>query len=70
MNTVRTQGLSNELNNLLVELVTIELSSFTNVTMNMLSNEIKFYSELTPFNTVSINYLSTLCHNKGLKANA
>ena len=70
MTTVKTQTLSNEVQNLFVELVTIELSSFKNVTMNMLSNTIKFYAELKPFNTVSLNYLSTLCHNKGLKANA
>ena len=67
MTTVKTQKLSTEAQNLFVELVNINLSSFKKVNFNMLSNTIKFYSELIPFNTVSENYLTTLCHNKGIK---
>lgn len=65
--TVKTQKLSTEAQNLFIELVNINLSSFKKVNFNMLSNTIKFYSELIPFNTVSENYLITLCNNKGIK---
>jgi|LakMenEpi03Aug12_release.lakeMendotaPanAssembly.Ray.scaffolds.fasta_scaffold5209673_1 hypothetical protein len=67
MTTVKTQNLSTEAQNLFIELVKINLTSFEKVNFNMLSNTIKFYSELIPFNTVSENYLITLCHNKGIK---
>jgi len=65
--TVKTQKLSTEAQNLFVELVTINLNSYSKVTFNMLSNTIKFYSQLVPFNNVSENYLITLCNNKGIK---
>lgn len=67
MQNVKTQKLTTDLQNLFIELVNINLSSFEKVSFNMLSNTIKFYSELTPFNTVSENYLITLCNNKGIK---
>ena len=65
--TVKTQKLSTEAQNLFIELVTINLNSYSKVTFNMISNTIKFYSELIPFNNVSENYLITLCYNKGIK---
>jgi hypothetical protein len=65
--TVKTQKLSTEAQNLFVELVTINLNSYAKVSFNMLSNTIKFYSQLVPFNNVSENYLMTLCNNKGIK---
>ena len=65
--TVKTQKLSVEAQNLFVELVTISLNDFKKVSLNMISNTIKFYSEMVPFNTVSENYLITLCHNKGIR---
>jgi hypothetical protein len=65
--TVKTQKLSTEAQNLFVELVTINLKNYSKVTFNMLSNTIKFYSKLVPFNNVSENYLMTLCNNKGIK---
>lgn len=67
MSIVKTEKLSTELQNLFIELVNINLISFKKVSLNMLSNTIKFYSELTPFNTVSKNYLITLCYNNGIK---
>ena len=66
---VQTQKLSTETQNLFVELVTINLKSYKKVSLNMISNTIKFYSNMIPFNNVSENYLITLCHNKGIKAN-
>lgn len=66
---VKTQKLSNEAQNLFVELVTINLSSYKKVSFNMIENTIKFYSSLFPFSNVSENYLITLCYNKGIKAN-
>jgi hypothetical protein len=65
--TVKVQTLSTEAQNLFVELVNIELSKYARVSVNMLSNTIQFFSQLLPFNTVSENYLITLCHNKGVK---
>lgn len=65
--TVKAQKLSIEVQNLFIELVTINLSSFEKVSFNMISNTIKFYSELLPFSTVSENYLITLCYNNGIK---
>jgi hypothetical protein len=65
--TVKTQKLSTEAQNLFIELVTINLNSYAKVSFNMLSNTIKFYSQLVPFNNVSENYLMTLCNNKGIK---
>lgn len=65
---VKTQKLSNEAQNLFVELVKISLSKYKKVTLNMVANNIQFYANLTPFNSVSLNYLTTLCHNKGVKA--
>jgi hypothetical protein len=67
MNTVKTQKLSVEAQNLFVELVNINLSSYKKVSLNMIGNTIEFYSQLIPFNSVSKNYLITLCHNKGVK---
>ena len=64
---VKTEKLSTELQNLFIELVNINLSSFEKININMISNTIKFYSELIPFNNVSENYLTTLCFNKGIK---
>ena len=66
---VQTQKLSTEAQNLFVELVKINLKSYKKVSLNMISNTIKFYSNMIPFNNVSENYLITLCHNKGIKAN-
>jgi hypothetical protein len=66
---VQTQKLSNEAQNLFVELVTINLNSYKKVSLNMIANTIKFYSNMIPFNNVSENYLITLCHNKGIKTN-
>lgn len=66
--TVKTQKLSNEAQNLFVELVNIELRKYERTTLNMVYNTIKFFAQLTPFNNVSENYLLTLCHNKGIKA--
>lgn len=66
---MKTQKLSKEAQNLFVELVNINLSSYKKVSLNMIANTIKFYSELLPFKNVSENYLITLCHNKGIKAN-
>jgi hypothetical protein len=66
---MKTQELSKEAQNLFVELVNINLSSYKKVSLNMIANTIKFYSELLPFKNVSENYLTTLCHNKGIKAN-
>jgi hypothetical protein len=67
-NTVNTQTLSKEAQNLFIELVGIQLSSYKRTSLNMVLGTIQFYSQLAPFNTVSVNYLVTLCHNKGIKA--
>ena len=67
-NTVKHQTLSTEAQNLFVELVNIELSNYKRTSLNMVLGTIQFYSNLTPFNNVSFNYLATLCHNKGIKA--
>jgi hypothetical protein len=69
MKNVNTQTLSTEAQNLFTELVSINLSSFNKVSLNMISNTIQFYGSMFPFNKVSKNYLTTLCHNKGIKAN-
>ena len=66
-NTITTQKLSTEAQNLFVELVNVNLNSYSKVTLNMISNTIHTYANLIPFNSVSINYLTTLCHNKGVK---
>ena len=65
--TVKTQKLSVEAQNLFIELVTINLSDYKKLSLNMISNTIKFYSNMIPFNNVSENYLITLCYNKGIK---
>jgi hypothetical protein len=65
--TVKTQKLSTEAQNLFVKLVTINLSAYKKTNLNMIANAIKFYSQLTPFNKVSENYLITLCCNNGIK---
>ena len=65
--TLKTQKLSVEAQNLFVELVTINLNNYKKVSLNMISNTIKFYSNMIPFNNVSENYLITLCYNKGIK---
>ena len=65
--TLKTQKLSVEAQNLFVELVTINLNDYKKVSLNMISNTIKFYSNMIPFNNVSENYLITLCYNKGIK---
>jgi hypothetical protein len=64
---VKTQKLSNEAQNLFFELVTINLNAYKKTNLNMVANAITFYSQLTPFNNVSENYLITLCCNKGIK---
>ena len=65
--TVKTQKLSVEAQNLFIELVTINLNDYKKLSLNMISNTIKFYSNMIPFNNVSENYLITLCYNKGIK---
>ena len=65
--TVKTQKLSTEAQNLFVQLVTINLTAYKKTNLNMIANAIKFYSQLTPFNKVSENYLITLCCNNGIK---
>jgi len=67
--TVKIQKLSNEAQSLFIELVKIELSNYSKVSLNIVLNTIKFYHNLTPFNSVSENYIITLCHNNGIKAN-
>ena len=57
---VQTQKLSTETQNLFVELVTINLKSYKKVSLNMISNTIKFYSNMIAFNNVYDNYLITL----------
>lgn len=69
MKIVKTQKLSTEAQNLFVELVQIELSNYKKISLNMISNTIKHFASLIPFNNVSENYLITLCHNSGIKAN-
>ena len=64
---VKTQKLSTEAQNLFVELITINLNAYKKTNLNMIANAIKFYSQLTPFNNVSENYLITLCCNNGIK---
>jgi len=65
--TVKTQKLSTEAQNLFVQLVTINLSAYKKTNLNMITNAIQFYSQLTPCNNVSENYLITLCCNNGIK---
>ena len=65
--TVKTQKLSTEAQNLFVQLVTINLTAYKKTNLNMIANAIKFYSQLTPFNKVSENYLITLCCNNAIK---
>jgi hypothetical protein len=64
---VKTQKLSVEAQNLFVELVEINLNNYKKLSLNMISNTIKFYSNMIPFNNVSENYLITLCYNKDIK---
>ena len=64
---IQKQTLSKETQNLFMELVKIELSSYKKNSLNMISNTIKFYAQLVPFNVVSLNYLITLCNNNEIK---
>ena len=57
------------LENLFVDTVKASLSSYHNVTKNMLSNTVQCFSEKTPFNQYSFNYWLTVCHNAGVKYN-
>jgi hypothetical protein len=67
-NTVKTQTLSKEAQNLFIKLVRIQLSGYKKTSLNMVLGTIEFYSKYIPFNKVSVNYLVTLCHNNGIKA--
>lgn len=67
--TLKPQELSNEAQELFIELVNIHLRGYKKVNYNMLANTVFFYSWLIPFNNVTFNYLITLCQNKGIKIN-
>ena len=67
MKTANKFNASQTLQNLFVELVKIELSNYKRVTLNMVANTIKFYSEMAGFNKYASEYWQTVCSANGVK---
>jgi hypothetical protein len=57
------------LKNLFVELVKIELSNYSKLSKNIVSNTIQHFAELIPFNTISKEEWEQICFNDGIKSN-
>jgi hypothetical protein len=55
------------LKTLFVEVVKIELSSYTKLSKNMVANTIQHFAEMTPFNKISIEQWHCICSANGVK---
>jgi hypothetical protein len=66
MKTLKTNGME-DLKKLFVELVKAELSNYKKISENMVSNTIQFFSEMYPFNKVSIEEWYCICSANGIK---